>query len=34
MLSNEKQSRTPKVVSMVKEGEKNVKVEEDPAKAK
>ena len=35
MLSNEKQSRTtPKVVNMAKEGEKDVKVEEDAAKAK
>ena len=35
MLSNEKQSRTtPKVVSMVKEGKKDMKVEEDAAKAK
>ena len=35
MLSNEKESRTtPKVVSMAKEVEKDVKVEEDAAKAK
>ena len=35
MLSNEKQSRTtPKVVNMAKEDEKDVKVEEDAAKAK
>ena len=34
MLPNEKQSRTtPKVVSMAKEGEKDMKVEEDATKA-